>query len=81
VKHKQPYDVFELPPAMTQSQRQELDQSLQHYSHVVSTEPREGAWVIGSGSMGQTVAPDHARAVQDQFEKQLVQRGWLKAGS
>lgn len=77
VRHGQPYDVFEVLPQMSPQERQELESALARYRLVVSTEPREGAWVIGSGTEGQTMDPSNAEAVRTEYEAQLRARGWL----
>ena len=77
VDHAQPFDVFELPPAMTPAQRERLEADLRNYKHVVTTEPREGAWVIGECTVGQRVPTREAPALRKSFDKQLRERGWL----
>jgi hypothetical protein len=78
VQHGQPYDVFELAPAMTAGERAALAKDLKKYSYVVSTAPWKDAWVIGAGTLGQTADPDTARQVQQRFESELRRRGWLQ---
>jgi hypothetical protein len=73
VRHGQPYDVFELPPAA-----QTPDGALANYSHIVSTVPRRGAWVIGVGTACETVDPGEARKYQDRYAAELAARGWVK---
>ncbi len=77
VRHGQPYDVFEVQPRLSAHERQELESALARYPLVVSTEPRERAWVIGAGTEGQTVDPSSAEAVRAEYEAQLRARGWL----
>ncbi len=79
VTNKQPYDVFELPPALTPSERDELEAKLKTYPHIVSTEPRDGAWVIGAGTVGQKIATKQSGAIQRELTKALQERGWLKS--
>ena len=79
VKRGQPYDVFEVPPAMTPEEERKLEADLRRYPMVVSTEPREGAWVIGSGTEGTAADPATAGALQSEFEKELESRGWLQS--
>jgi hypothetical protein len=78
VKYGQAYDVFELPPAMDEAARAKLDAELARYQVVVSTEPRDNAWVIGDGMETQEIDPATAPQVQDQFERELRQRGLIK---
>jgi hypothetical protein len=78
IKHRQPYDVFELPPSLDSAAKAKLDAELATYEIVVSTEPRDGAWVIGQGTQGQEVDPATAPQVQADFERQLRQRGLIK---
>ena len=73
VRHGQPYDVFELPPGA-----QPPAGALARYSHLVSTVPRRGAWVIGDGTAGRTVDPGEARKYQDRYAAELAARGWIQ---
>lgn len=77
VRHGQAYDVFELPPRLTPAGRSRLAEELKGYRYVVSTEPWEGAWIIGGGTAGQTADPGSDWSVQRRFEEQLRARGWL----
>lgn len=79
VQKGQPYDVFELPPAMTAAEKETLEKDLKGYAYVVSTEPRDGAWVIGVGTEGKTVDVATAADVRRGFEKELKEKGWLPA--
>ena len=78
VRHGLAYDVFELPPALSAEEKAALKRDIAKYRWVVSTEPWEAAWVVGQGTMGTSVDPGTAAAVQEKFETQLRQRGWLK---
>jgi hypothetical protein len=78
VKYAQPYDVFELPPAMDDAARTKLDRELKGYQTIISTEPRDGAWVIGQGTQGTQVDRSQAPQVQADFERQLRQRGLIE---
>jgi hypothetical protein len=77
VKHSQPYDVFELPPGMDDAARAKLASDLTRYSIIVSTVPRDGAWVIGQGTEGQEVDPATAPQIQADFERQLREKGLI----
>ncbi len=77
VENKRAYDVFELPPALTRQERARLDAELRGYARVVSTEPREGAWVLGEGTISQAVAPKEAAEVRRALAEQMRRRGWL----
>ena len=77
VENGQPYDVFEVPPALTPAQRETLETGLRAYAHVVTTEPRQGAWVIGEGTSGTAVPTRQASALRKAFAEQLRRRGWL----
>jgi hypothetical protein len=78
VERGQAYDVFELPPALSPAGRDAIETSLKRYPLVVSTEPHEGAWVIGAGSEGETVDPRTAGEVRRRFAADLAARGWIK---
>jgi hypothetical protein len=73
VRYGQPYDVFELPPGARAPET-----VLAKYPFVVSTVPRRGAWVIGQGTQGQTVAPAEAARYQQQYAAELTARGWIR---
>jgi hypothetical protein len=77
VKHAQPYDVFELPPAALGEDRSSVEAEIAQYELVVSTQPRQGAWVVGEGTEGTELDPADAERVQDDFERQMKSRGWL----
>lgn len=77
VEHSQPYDVFETPPAMTAAQRATLSRQLARYPLVVSTETRDGAWVVG-GDAVQPADPSSAAEVRRRFAAEMGRRGWLK---
>jgi len=77
VENRQPYDVFEVPPAMDQARRDEFEKELKAYRHVVSTEPRDGAWVIGAGTAGQAIATRQAGEIRQRLARELQARGWL----
>jgi len=81
VERGQPYDVVEMPPGPGPAEKQRLEAALRRYPLVVSTEPREGAWVIGEGTEATTVGPESAPAVRAEFRRQLAARGWLPAAS
>ena len=77
VKHARPYDVFEVPPKLTDAERRKLEAELKRYDFVVSTEPRKGAWVIGAGTEFTVVAPAAAGELRRGYEAELKRRGWL----
>ncbi len=78
VKYRLPYDVFEIPPALTPEKRTQLENDLKHYEYVVSTEPWESAWVLGENTAGTSVKPDEAAIYQEQFESEIKEKGWIK---
>jgi hypothetical protein len=75
VEHGQPYDVYELPPTLSQAEVAKLSRELQGYPYVVSTIPWKGAWVVGHGTNTQMIAPGKAREVQARYEVELKRRG------
>jgi len=82
VQHGQPYDVFELPPALTGAEEEALASALKNYAFVVSTVPRgnvPAAWIIGAGTEGQAVALGASAEARKSFEAELKSRGWLNA--
>jgi hypothetical protein len=78
VKHRQPYDVFEIPPVQTPEQHQKLESELKKYDYVIATEPWEKAWIIGENTMSSSVKPDQAAKYQEQFENEMKEKAWLK---
>jgi hypothetical protein len=77
VQHRQPYDVFEVPPHLSPEADHALKRALRAYPFVVSTLPWPGAWVIGADTNGTVVDPASASEVCRQFEAELRRRGWL----
>ena len=77
VKNGLTYDVFEIPPVLTASERRRISSELKKYPYIVSTEPWPNAWVIGAGPLGRTIDPSSSTDVQQQLEKELNARGWL----
>ncbi len=76
VGHDQPYDVFELPPALSDAEHADLAAALAAYPYVVSTEPWDGAWVIDDGGRRE-IETSEAEAIRARFEAELTARGWL----
>lgn len=74
VEHGLPYDVFEVPPGTALSEVPGLDA----YSYIVSTEPCEGAWVIGEDTIGTSVDQNSAPRLRDRLEQEMRARGWLE---
>ena len=77
VKHRLPYDVFELSPGITEEQRAQIESELSEYEYVIATAPWEDAWVIGENTAGTAVSPEEAVTWQDQFESEIKEKGWL----
>jgi hypothetical protein len=78
VKHRQHYDVFELPPVLNAEEKDQLIKDLKKYKYVISTEPWEGGWLIGENTTSSAVAPAEAGKYQEQFENEIKARGWIK---
>ncbi len=81
VKLSRPYDVFEVPPKLSPAEKRKLDAALKRYRFVVSTEPREGAWVIGAGTEATAMDTKDAARLRRDFEAELRNRGWVKPSS
>jgi hypothetical protein len=79
VEHERAYDVFEVPPVLTPRERTELDAALRGYRFVLSTEPCDGAWVIGQGTEGQTLDLREAGNIRRRLSDDMRTRGWLPA--
>ena len=76
VGQKKPYDVFELPPNLTPAQQKALKNELKKYQYIVSTVPWKDAMLIGDKTNGTWINTSQTKAIQEKFEKQIVQRGW-----
>jgi hypothetical protein len=76
VQRKQPYDVFEVPPVLTASQKTNLENQLKNYTNIVSTLPWKGAWIIDGKQIGNTVDQAKANEWQQKLEKELDKKGW-----
>jgi hypothetical protein len=76
VQNKQPYDVFEVPPVLTATERANLQIELKKYSKIVSTLPWNNAWVIGNEQVTPIVDQAKATEYQQKMESEMVQRGW-----
>ncbi len=76
IKLKRPYDVFELPPNMSDQQKDELIRTLRKYSYIVSSIPWENAWVIDGKEVNQVMNYAEAQNWQDKFETEIGKRGW-----
>jgi len=76
VQRKQPYDVFEVPPVLTASEKENLEFQLKNYTNIVSTLPRKGAWIIDGKQIGNTVDQLEAKEWQQKLEKELDKKGW-----
>ena len=78
VKYRLPYDVFEIPPALSVGQRSQIENELEKYEYVIATEPWDNAWIIGESTPGSMVKPDDAIKYQNQFENEIKGKGWIK---
>jgi hypothetical protein len=76
VQRKQPYDVFEIPPVLSATDRTSLEMQLVNYKNIVSTLPWANAWVIGN-ELNET-AIDQSKAIeyQQKMDAEIVRRGW-----
>jgi hypothetical protein len=79
VKYGKPYDVFEIPPELSEEEQDTLEATLGSYPFIVSTQPREGAWLVGADTEGTLLQRNTADEVRRQFEEELKARGWLRA--
>jgi hypothetical protein len=78
VKYGYAYDVFEVPPGLSSDEKQKLYEDLKKYPYLVSNIPWEKAWVVGENTQGQLIPKTEAGYYQDEFEKQLKEKKWLK---
>jgi hypothetical protein len=78
VKYGNAYDVFEIPPALSENEKEILREDLKKYSYVVSNIPWEDAWVVGVNTNTHLIPITESGDYQDEFEEQLKNRNWLK---
>ena len=78
VKYGRAYDVFEIAPKLSASEKAELNDELMNYPYLISNIPWDKAWVIGEKTNTQLIPRTDAGFYQDEFEKQLIERNWLK---
>jgi hypothetical protein len=78
VKYHLPYDIFEIPPALSVEERTQIENELIKYEYVIATEPWDNAWIIGNNTPGAMVKPDDAITYQNQFENEIKGKGWIK---
>jgi hypothetical protein len=78
VKYGYAYDVFEVPPGLSTDEKHKLEKDLKKYPYVVSNIPWSNAWVVGENTMSQLIPKTEAAYYQDEFERQLKERKWLK---
>lgn len=76
VQMKKPYDVFEIPPQLTDEQKKDLEKQLKKYPYIVSTIPWKGAWVVGKETKDNVIDQAKARDWQLQFAGEIEKRGW-----
>jgi hypothetical protein len=76
VQRKTPYDVFEVPPVLTASEKENLETQLKNYTNIVSTLPWKGAWIIDDNQIGNTVDQSEAKEWQQKLEKEIDKREW-----
>jgi hypothetical protein len=76
VKRKQPYDLFEVPPVMSASERYNLEKQLKKYTNIISTLPWPNAWVIGNDEITPIVEQSKAKEYQQKMDVELIHKGW-----
>jgi len=78
VKYGYAYDVFEIPPELSEKEKDALKEDLKMYPYVVSNIPWEGAWVVGEGTNTNVIPKIKSGDYQDEFEKGLINRKWIQ---
>jgi len=76
VHRKHAYDVFEVPPGLTASQKANLEKQLKNYKAIVSTLPWPNAWVIGNEQITSIIDQSKASEYQQKMESEIIRRGW-----
>jgi hypothetical protein len=76
VEENRPYDVFELPPALSGAERDALVAALAPYRYIVSTVPWPGAWVLGDGAECTELPQSDAARTRSRLRTEIVARGW-----
>ena len=67
------YDVFELPPTQTESERAALAEELKKYPHIVSTIPWPDARVIGEDTDGVVMKAKELAAWRKRFAAEIAE--------
>ncbi len=78
VKYGYAYDVFEIPPDLTENEKDQLKEDLKKYTYVVSNVPWEGAWVVGENTLTQVISKTKSGDYQADFEKDMISRKWIQ---
>ncbi len=78
VRHGMPFDVFEVPPVLSDAEKALLTKQIKQYEYAVSTEPFANAWMIGGYTGGMAVGRDMDEHYRDYFERLLREKGWLR---
>jgi hypothetical protein len=76
VQRKQPYDVFEVPPVLTGTERSNLESQLKNYTHIISTLPWNNSWEIDNKQISTIIDPAKATEYQRKMNEEIVKRGW-----
>jgi hypothetical protein len=76
VQRKQPYDVFEVPPVLTGTERSNLESQLKNYTHIISTLPWKNSWEIDNKQISTIIDPAKATEYQRKMNEEIVKRGW-----
>jgi hypothetical protein len=77
VKYGKAYDVFEIPPDLTQTELEDIQSRLREYPCLISNISWENAWVIGENTNATLIPKSEAASYQLQFENQLKEKKWL----
>ena len=77
VNLRQPYDIFEIPPDLSEQQLDSVSETIKKYPFIVSTIQWDNAWVIGKGLEGQYYDHNLNEETRDDFIKKIKEKGWF----
>lgn len=78
VKHRQPYDVFEVFPGLNPEELKELKKNISEYPYIVSTVVWDGAKIIGENTNSTLYNPSENEIVREDFDRKIREWGWVE---
>ena len=78
IQYSKVYDVFEVPPGLTETELDALKEEIRAYPFVVSTTHWEGAKVVGENTLSTLYSVDNDEETRAKFAGQIKEWGWLE---